>query len=413
MRALNRATLARQLLLERAAVSPIHAVHHLVGLQAQIPNNPYIGLWSRLAGFDPMSVSDLVRDRALVRLTVMRGTLHLVTADDCLLLRPLMQPVLDDERRHHRDFAPLLEGVDLEPVIAFGREVLSERALSGTELRAAMHERFPDLDAGALAFACRSGLAIGPGAAARRMGALLTGPADDGRGVPGRPVETQPSIDDVVLRYLGAFGPATTSDISAWCRLRGMAEVVERLRPRLRVFRNERGRELFDLPDAPRPDLGVPAPIRFLPEYDNLWLAHDDRSRVLSEDEGAADGVRFRPVPRLGVDRRLASSRVAPRSAAQGAAGADRSPHPPTDETSDRIRERRGSAPRADDPPRLVDRGQGLGSVNRGTPSRPTSATLYPRAPPATRSGIRAYPIQGVRPLGAESLPWSCRPPRT
>ena len=103
-------------------------MHHLVGLQAQIPNNPYVGLWSRLAGFDPMSVSDLVHDRALVRLTVMRGTLHLVTADDCLLLRPLMQPVLDDERRHHRDFAPLLEGVDLEPVIAFGREVLSERA---------------------------------------------------------------------------------------------------------------------------------------------------------------------------------------------------------------------------------------------------------------------------------------------
>ena len=160
MRALNRATLARQLLLERASVSPSHAVHHLVGLQAQVPNNPYIGLWSRLAGFDPMSVSALVHDRALVRLTVMRGTLHLVTADDCLLLRPLMQPVLDDERRHHRDFAPLLEGVDLEPVIAFGREVLSERALSGTELRAAMHDRFPDLDAGALAFACRSGLAL-------------------------------------------------------------------------------------------------------------------------------------------------------------------------------------------------------------------------------------------------------------
>src|SRR4029078_8238072 len=89
------------------------------------------------------------------------------------------------------------------------------------------------------------------------------------------------------MRYLGAFGPATTSDISAWCRLRGMAEIVERLRPRLRIFRNEPARELFDLPEAPRPDPGVPAPIRFLPEYDNLWLAHDDRSRVLTDDDAA------------------------------------------------------------------------------------------------------------------------------
>ena len=286
VRALNRATLARQLLLERASVSPIDAVHHLVGLQAQIPNNPYVGLWSRLAGFDPMSVSDLVHDRALVRLTVMRGTLHLVTADDCLLLRPLMQPVLDDERRHHRDFAPLLEGVDLEPVIAFGREVLSERALSGTELRAAMQDRFPDLDAGALAFACRSGLALVQVPPRGEWGRSSQVRLMTVEAFLGRPVEAQPSIDDVVLRYLGAFGPATTSDISAWCRLRGMAEVVERLRPRLRVFRNERGRELFDLPEAPRPDPGVPAPIRFLPEYDNLWLAHDDRSRVLTEDDG-------------------------------------------------------------------------------------------------------------------------------
>jgi hypothetical protein len=283
VRALNRATLARQLLLERAPVSPSRAVHHLVGLQAQIPNNPYVGLWSRLAGFDPMSVSDLVHDRSLVRLTVMRGTLHLVTATDCLLLRPLMQPVLDDERRHHRDFAPLLEGVDLEPVIAFGREVLSERALSGTELRAAMHDRFPDLDAGALAFACRSGLALvqvpprGEWGRSSQVRLMTT------TAFLGRPVEARPSIDDVVMRYLGAFGPATTSDISAWCRLRGMAEVVERLRPQLRVFRTEGGRDLFDLPAAPRPDPDVPAPIRFLPEYDNLWLAHDDRSRVLTE----------------------------------------------------------------------------------------------------------------------------------
>jgi hypothetical protein len=171
-------------------------------------------------------------------------------------------------------------------VIAFGREVLSERALSGTELRAAMHDRFPDLDAGALAFACRSGLALVQVPPRGEWGRSSQVRLMTAEAFLGRPVEAQPSIDDVVLRYLGAFGPATTSDVSAWCRLRGMAEVIERLRPRLRVFRNERGRELFDLPRAPRPGPDVPAPIRFLPEYDNLWLAHDDRSRVITEEDG-------------------------------------------------------------------------------------------------------------------------------
>ena len=287
VRALNRATLARQLLLERASVSPSHAVRHLVGLQAQIPNNPYVGLWSRLAGFDPMSVSDLVHDRMLVRLTVMRGTLHLVTADDCLLLRPLMQPVLDDERRHHRDFAPFLEGVDLEPVIGFGREVLSDRALSGTELRVAMQERFPDLDAGALAFACRSGLALVQVPPRGEWGRSSQVRVMTAEAFLGRPVEAA-AIDRrrgaALPRLRSDLRPRATSRPGAGCA--GWPRWSNGCAPGLRVFRNERGRELFDLPEAPRPDPDVPAPIRFLPEYDNLWLAHDDRSRVLTEDGG-------------------------------------------------------------------------------------------------------------------------------
>ncbi len=160
LRALNRATLDRQLLLRRADVPALEAVEHLVGMQAQEPLNPYLGLWSRLEGFEPQELSALLVERRVVRTVVMRATLHLVTADDCLLLRPLMQPVLDREIEHHRDYTPPLRGVDLRPVLAFARSLLAERPLNGTELRAALEERFPGLNPAALAYACRCKLAL-------------------------------------------------------------------------------------------------------------------------------------------------------------------------------------------------------------------------------------------------------------
>jgi hypothetical protein len=104
----------------------------------------------------------------------------------------------------------------------------------------------------------------------------------------GRPMEPDPSIDAVVRRYLRAFGPASSADMRTWCGIPGLREVFERLRPSLRGFRDEQGRELFDVEDGPLPDPSTPAPVRYLPVYDNLVLSHDDRSRVVPPAVGAA-----------------------------------------------------------------------------------------------------------------------------
>lgn len=283
-RALNRALLARQHLLDRADRPAIDTVRHLVGLQAQLPLNPYVGLWSRLAGFRPDDLAGPLVDRRVVRTVVMRATIHLVTADDCLVLRPLRQPVLDAELGRHREFAPLLAGVDLAPVLAFASGLLAERPRTGPELRAAMAERFPDLHPAALAYACRNLLAVvqvPPRGVWGRSAQVAVTTAESWLG---RPLAADPSIDDVVLRYLAAFGPAAPADVAAWSRLTGMRPVLDRLRPRLRPFRDERGRELLDVPDAPRPDPATPAPPRFLPEFDNVLLSHADRTRVVADD---------------------------------------------------------------------------------------------------------------------------------
>ena len=250
-----------------------------MGLQAQIPRDPYLGLWSRLEGFAPDELAQLLLDRRAVRIVVMRGTIHLVSAADCLLLRPLMQPVLDAELRRHPQFAPALEGVDLEAVLAFARALVAQAPRTGPQLRAAMAERFPQHDPAALAYACRCLLAFVQVPPRGVWGQTRQVTSTTAEAWLGRPLADAPSIDEVVLRYLGAFGPATVADIASWSRLTGMRAVVERLGRRLRTFRDECGRVLLDVPDAPRPDPDTPAPPRFLPEYDNVLLSHSDRSR--------------------------------------------------------------------------------------------------------------------------------------
>ena len=281
-RALGRATLARQHLLERATRPALDTVHHLVGLQAQVPHNPYVGLWSRLAGFGPDELSELLTSRQVVRIVVMRGTVHLVTAGDCLVLRPLSQPVLDREIARHRDYGPVVAEANVDEVLAFARPLLAEPR-TGPQLRAALAERFPGLDGAALAYACRNFLPLVQVPPRGVWGRSTQVTVADAEAWLGRPLAAAPSIDEVVLRYLAAFGPATVADVAAWSGLTGLGEVVDRLRPRLRPFRDERGRRLVDLPDAPRPDADTPAPPRFLPEYDNVVLSHADRTRFLSE----------------------------------------------------------------------------------------------------------------------------------
>jgi hypothetical protein len=283
-RQLNRTTLDRQLLLERSDRSVADAVDHLVGLQAQEPLDPYFALWSRLAGFRPDRLVEPFVDRELVRCVAMRGTIHLVTAADGLGLRHLVQPILDDELTRHSQHRHHLGGVDLEPVLDFARPLLAEpRSLK--QLKDALAAEFPDLDAPALAYACRNHLVLVQVPPRGVWGRTLQVTYAEAQAWLGRPLDTSASVDDLVLRYLAAFGPAATPDIAAWSRLKRLREVVDRLRPRLRTYRDERGRELFDLPDRVLVDPEVPAPVRFLPEYDNALLSHDDRHRFLDKAE--------------------------------------------------------------------------------------------------------------------------------
>ncbi len=295
-RTLGRTTLGRQLLLERSPIGVVEAVERLVGMQAQIPQNPYVGLWSRLVAFEPFLLEQELIERRLVRIVSLRGTVHLLTADDCLTLRPLSQPVLDREMAMHPDHREVQATLDLAPALDFARRVLADGPMSNRRLRAAFAAEFPDVDASTLVFATRNRLAFiqtPPRGLWSSSGEVAGTTAEAWLG---RSPAHAPNLDGVLLRYLAAFGPSSVADAAAWSRLTGLREVFERLRPRLAVYRDETGRELFDVADAQLVDPETPAPVRFLPEYDNVLLSHDDRSRFVDDAERRRLGAAPEPV---------------------------------------------------------------------------------------------------------------------
>jgi hypothetical protein len=287
--ALNRALLDRQMLLRRArmpaagdrAAKVIETVERLAGLQAQAPFPPYYGLWSRLAGFRPDDLAELIVDRRVVRIALMRGTIHLVSASDCLLLRPLLQPVLD--RGFNLGYRKQLRGADTGAVAAAGRALVEERPRTFSELGALLAGRWPEHAPTALAQAVRALVPLVQVPPRAVWGATGQSAHTSAESWLGRPLAGSPALEQIVTRYLGAFGPAAVRDVQAWSGLTRLREVIERLRPGLRTFRDEHGTELFDLPDAPRPDPATPAPVRLVAEFDNLVLSHSDRSRIISD----------------------------------------------------------------------------------------------------------------------------------
>ncbi|KOG27898.1 winged helix DNA-binding domain-containing protein [Streptomyces resistomycificus] len=287
-RALNRATLARQLLLDRADLPVLDAVAHLGGLQAQEPQEPFVGLWSRLRAFDPAVLSGLLTGRRVVRTHLMRRTVHLVTADDALAWRSrhdamLRQRVLGVYRRE-------LDGVCLDELAAAARAVTADgEPRSMAELARALADRWPEPGPralGEMVVALVPMVQMPPRGVWRTRAGVLNVPLSSWLGRetdPLPPDGSDPVGQALVRRYLAAFGPAASADLRAWCGLAGLPAAVAATREQLVAFRDERGRELLDLPDAPRPDPDTPAPVRFLPAFDNAILGYHDRGRIIDD----------------------------------------------------------------------------------------------------------------------------------
>jgi hypothetical protein len=283
-RELNRATLARQLLLERVPLDVPTAVHRLGALQAQRPRAPYAALAARLEGFEREDLSRALHDRTVVRATLMRETLHLVTAADYPHDAVAMATYFRTLRPNH-----LPDGVDMERVVelaAHAAEALAE-PLEATELRPILAQLEREMADDRVWRRVRTNAPIVhvPGeephafgqrnrfvAAAAWLGSLEAEEAD--------------GVTRLARRYFAAFGPASRADLAAFTGLAAatLAPALEALEPELERLTDERGRELYDLYAAPRPSADTPSPLRLLGEWDNVLLAHADRTRMFDDE---------------------------------------------------------------------------------------------------------------------------------
>lgn len=271
------------MLLSREKSTALDAVKRLVGLQAQVARPPFVGLWTRLERFCRDDLIGLLRQRRIVRATALRGTLHLMATDDYVSLRGVLQPMLT--RGMQGVLRDRAKALDLRALEAAARAFFGGTPATFDALRAHLKKKHPKGDERAMAYAIRMHLPlvqVPTGAPWGFPAASHFALADDWLG-------KRISTDDapahaLVRRYLAAFGPATPVDMQVWSGLPGLREVFDALRPSLITFRDARRRELFDVPDAPRPPEDLPAPVRFLPDFDNVLLSHGDRTRVIADE---------------------------------------------------------------------------------------------------------------------------------
>lgn len=283
VRTLNRTLLARHHLLARTRATVEDMLEWLVGLQAQATKPPYLALHARMDGFTHEALSACIEDKRAVRIALFRSTIHLVTARDCVEIRPLLTPAIEYSFWKQSPYGKRIVGLDTAALARAARKRLERASCTTAELGVELAEKFPGYEADPLAQTARTYLPlvqIPPRGLWHDGGRPVCATAEQWLGTK---LAKKPDMKALVLRYLRAFGPASVRDAQAFSGLRDLGPVFEALRPGLRVYADPNGKELFDTEDGVLEAEDAAAPPRFMPEYDNVMLSHHDRSRIVSE----------------------------------------------------------------------------------------------------------------------------------